>query len=103
MIICWAITALSKLTIRLPDQQERINELVSLFQDHMNIEIQQRACEFLKLSESKWDGERNALYEPIPFKGDEGMTVDMGNRAVLDDEEGEGQLVIDKKTAGGAE
>lgn len=56
----------------------------------MNIEIQQRACEILKLLDPKWDTERQTLFEPIPFKGDEGMTVDIGNRAVLDQEEGAG-------------
>lgn len=30
------------------------------------------------------------IFEPIPFKGDENMTVDATGRAVLDEEEGEG-------------
>jgi hypothetical protein len=57
-IICWALTGLSKLSIRLTDQHAKIISLVEQFQDHMNIEIQQRACEFLKLLEKKWDPER---------------------------------------------
>ena len=55
----------------------------------MNVEIQQRACEFLQLFDSKWDDERVGIFEPIPFKGDENMLVDATNRAVLDDEEGD--------------
>ena len=30
------------------------------------------------------------LFEPMPFKGDENMTVDVKGRAILDEEEGEG-------------
>lgn len=65
----------------------------------MNIEIQQRSCETLKLLDDKWTTERQNLYEPIPFKGDEGTTVDMGSRAVLDADEGEAQLTINKSSA----
>jgi hypothetical protein len=50
----------------------------------MNVEIQQRACEFLKLFDSKWDEDRVGIFEPIPFKGDENMLVDSTNRAVMD-------------------
>ena len=60
----------------------------------MNIEIQQRACEFLKLFDSKWDEDRLGIFEPIPFKGDENMLVDATGRAVMDQEEGEDQLLV---------
>jgi hypothetical protein len=42
----------------------------------MNVEIQQRACEFLKLFDTNWDAERVGIFEPIPFKGDDNMLVD---------------------------
>lgn len=60
----------------------------------MNVEIQQRACEFLQLFDSKWDEERVGIFEPIPFKGDENMTVDATGRAILDEEEGDSQLFV---------
>ena len=41
----------------------------------MNIEIQQRACEFLIILQDQWDSERNGIFEPMPFKGDENMLV----------------------------
>jgi len=55
----------------------------------MNVEIQQRACEFIQILEPKWDSERRAIFEPMPFKGDENMLVDAKDRAALDDDEGE--------------
>jgi hypothetical protein len=60
----------------------------------MNVEIQQRACEFLQLFDRQWDEERVGIFEPIPFKGDENMLVDATNRAVLDEEEDSNQLFI---------
>lgn len=56
----------------------------------MNVEIQQRACEFLQLFDKTWDDERVGIFEPIPFKGDENMLVDATNRPIFDEEEGEG-------------
>ena len=59
IIIMWSLTALSKLSIRIGGMNasneannsakimERIRKCLIGFQDHINIEIQQRACEFL--------------------------------------------------------
>ncbi len=69
-IICWVLTALSKLTIRLKSIQERSRQLIKKFTDHMNVEIQQRACEYLQLLDKKWDDERHGIFEPIPIKSD---------------------------------
>ena len=68
--------------------------MVEQYTDHLNVEIQQRACEFVHLYEKDWDSERMGLFEPMPFKGDENMTVDVKGRAILDEEEGEGQLFL---------
>jgi hypothetical protein len=38
-IICWVLTALSKLTIRLRNIQKRVQILIEKFNDHMNVEI----------------------------------------------------------------
>lgn len=46
-VICWTLTALSKLTIRLKHIQPKVREIIEHYTDHMNVEIQQRACEFL--------------------------------------------------------
>lgn len=48
-IICWTLTALSKLTVRLRSIQKRVQELIDGYTDHMNVEIQQRACEFKQI------------------------------------------------------
>lgn len=89
VIISWALTALSKLTIRLSSVQPRVKEILKSYSDHANVEIQQRACEYLKILDDQWNQERTGIFEPIPFKGDENMLVDQKNRAVADDEDGE--------------
>ena len=38
-IICWALTALSKLTIRLRNVQPKVQEIIEQYNDHMNVEI----------------------------------------------------------------
>lgn len=48
----------------------------------------------MQILEAKWDEERNGIFEPMPFKGDENMLVDAKDRAALDEEEGENQLLI---------
>jgi hypothetical protein len=40
VIISWALTALSKLTIRLPGIAAKVKELVDGYSDHANVEIQ---------------------------------------------------------------
>ena len=54
-IICWVLTALSKLTIRLKTANLQVKKLIECYTDHMNIEIQQRACEYLQLFDHRWD------------------------------------------------
>lgn len=76
VIISWTLTALSKLTIRLKGANKRVKDIIETYNDHANIEIQQRACEYLQIFEKQWDDERNGIFEPIPFKGDEGMLID---------------------------
>lgn len=78
-IICWVLTALSKLNIRLKTIAPKARDLIKQFADHMNVEIQQRACEYLQLFDKKWDEERLGIFEPIPIKGD------LENRAALFD------------------
>ncbi len=39
-IICWALTALSKLTIRLTNSLEKVKEIVNAYTDHAHVEIQ---------------------------------------------------------------
>lgn len=38
-VISWALTALSKLAVKLPQVKEKINELVDGYTDHGNVEI----------------------------------------------------------------
>jgi AP-1 complex subunit gamma-1 len=39
-IICWALTALSKLTIRMRGVQSKVQEIIKQYSTHMNVEIQ---------------------------------------------------------------
>ena len=68
--------------------------MLKTFSNHLNIEIQQRACEFMQILEPKWDSERKEIFDPMPFKGDENMLVDAKDRMALDQDEGENQLLI---------
>jgi hypothetical protein len=59
IIIMWTLTAISKLSIRIGQQNtlndidsnkainEKIKDNLNKFANHMNVEIQQRACEFI--------------------------------------------------------
>jgi len=38
-VIMWALTALSKLSVRLPGVQAKVKELVEGYSDHANVEI----------------------------------------------------------------
>ena len=87
VIISWALTALSKLTIRMPGCIEKVREIVQAYTDHANVEIQQRACEYLQILDSAWDSERQNIFEPILFQGTENMLVDnVASRAAGQDE-----------------
>ncbi len=94
-IICWVLTALAKMTIRLKDINVRVKEIIDQYTDHMNVEIQQRACEFLQIFDQQWDDADKAdkIFDPIPFKGDENMLVDATGRAIMDPDEPEDLLV----------
>ena len=88
VIISWALTALSKLTIRMPNCIEKVREIVQAYTDHANVEIQQRACEYMQILTSEWDSERQGIFEPILFQGTENMLVDnVASRAAGQDEE----------------
>ena len=64
-----------------------------------NIEIQQRACEFLQLFESNWDNYRAGIFESMPFQGNENMLIDASERALKEEGEGDDEDLkkIDKK------
>lgn len=101
VIVQYSLIALSKLTVRFESMRTTIQELIESCVDNNNIEIQQRACEFLKLFDDNWDEHRIGIFEPMPFQGDENMLVDATERAVKEegegDEEGDDLTHINKK------
>jgi len=74
-----------------------VKDIIETYKDHANVEIQQRACEYIKIFEDQWDEERKGIFDAIPFKGDEGMLVDSKSRAVHDDEDLSSPSPITKK------
>lgn len=94
-IISWALTALSKLSVRLTGMHEKVKELIEGYSDHANVEIQQRAFEYGQIFEASWQNERNQLFEAIPFKGDEGMLVSQSDRVATNADDD--KLVINSK------
>lgn len=90
IIVMWSLTALSKLSIRLGNDslRPRIIENLKKFQGNANVEIQQRSLEFAQLLDANWDSERQTIFEPMPFKGDENMLVaDAANRAAMGEDD----------------
>ena len=70
----------------------KVREIVQAYTDHANVEIQQRACEYIQILTNEWDDERGGIFEPILFQGTENMLVDnAASRAIggNDDEEEE--------------
>jgi AP-1 complex subunit gamma-1 len=106
IVIMWTLTSISKLSIRigqanpvdprnaLSEISKQINANLKKFETHMNIEIQQRACEFQHVLGSGFDAERATIFEPMPFKGDENMLVDAKNRKTLDDDDNGDNLLM---------
>ena len=80
----YLLTALIKLTVRLPGSKGRLIDLISSETTAMSVEIQQRACEYLKLLDAYWDRVRIGLLEPIPS-----LRLEKGEgQPVADEEEG---------------
>ena len=99
IIMQYSLVALSKLTVRFKSMKPELKELIETWTQSSNIEIQQRACEFLQLFESNWDNYRAGIFEPMPFQGNENMLVDASERALKEEGEGDDEDLkkIDKK------
>ena len=68
----YILTALIKLTIRIPNSLPRIRDMIINQSNNISVEIQQRACEYLCILDSKWDRYRKGVLEVMPaFKRDE--------------------------------
>ena len=63
----YVLTCLAKLTVRAPDYREHFKKLLSSQSSALNIEIQQRACEYLQLLQDNWDPVRAPLLERMPI------------------------------------
>jgi len=80
----YILTALIKLTVRMPGMRARLLDLINGETTAMSVEIQQRACEYLKLMDVHWDRVRVGLLEPIPA-----LRLEKGEgQPMVDDEEG---------------
>ena len=62
----YTLTALVKLSVRLPETSEAIKKLLEKEKASINVELQQRSCEYLQLLESNWSQVRKPLLENIP-------------------------------------
>lgn len=62
--------ALVKLVTRCPGEFERIRKTLRKFETSLNVDLQQRSCEFLELLETEWDGSRAGILDrmPVPEK-----------------------------------
>lgn len=63
----YALTALIKLSVKMPQAIQQIKKLLGFQVNALNIELQQRACEYLQMLESSWDNIRGPLLEKMPI------------------------------------
>jgi len=63
-------SALVKLVTRCPGEFDRIRKLLHRFECNLNVDLQQRACEYLELLETEWDSSRAGILDrmPVPEK-----------------------------------
>ena len=62
----YAVTSLIKLYVKYGSQKSQIMNLIDTQTTSSSLEVQQRACEYLKLIESDWDANRHQILEPVP-------------------------------------
>ena len=75
----YSLTALIKLTIRLPASLPRLRDSITSQSNSISVEIQQRACEYLSILEANWDRYRKGVLEAMPaLKRDEESAVEIG-------------------------
>jgi len=58
--------ALIKLVTRCPSEVDRIRKTLRRFECSLNVDLQQRACEFLELLERDWDASRAGILDRMP-------------------------------------
>ncbi|CAG9325469.1 unnamed protein product [Blepharisma stoltei] len=63
----YALTALIKLSVRIPQAVQSIRRLIEQQISALNVELQQRACEYIQLLGSNWDSIRGPLLEKMPI------------------------------------
>ncbi|DBA70499.1 TPA: hypothetical protein ACH3X2_011900 [Trebouxia sp. C0005] len=78
----YALTALMKLSTRLPDHSEYIQGIVEQYRGSSILEVQARSCEYSHMF--KLDGMRAALLEHIPPLDESTYTRNLGNSQVID-------------------
>jgi len=74
--------ALIKLVTRCPNEIERIRKMLRKFECSLNLDLQQRSCEFLELLEAEWDSSRAGILDRMPVP--EGEIASAESRAVGD-------------------
>lgn len=68
----YVLTCVVKLSVRVPEYREQFRKLLNIQSSALNIELQQRSCEYLSLLESSWDQIRGPLLERMPVFGKNG-------------------------------
>jgi AP-1 complex subunit gamma-1 len=63
----YVLTSAVKLSVKAPESRESFKRLLSLQAASLNLELQQRACEYLALLDSSWDHIRGPLFERMPL------------------------------------
>lgn len=60
-------SALVKLVTRCPAEFERIHKMLRLFECSLDVDLQQRACEFLEIMGEDWEATRSGILDRMPI------------------------------------
>lgn len=63
----YVLTSIVKLSVRVPEFLNEFKRILTAKTASLNVEIQQRACEYLALLDSSWDHLRAPLFERMPI------------------------------------
>ncbi|CAD7973073.1 unnamed protein product [Amoebophrya sp. A120] len=94
-VLEYCVTALIKLTPRMPNEAAKIREMLKRYETHISPELQQRACEYQELLLPVWNGDRAEVLNRIPAM-ERIIKKEVGDTAI--EEVGSGGNAQGKKT-----
>ncbi|CAD7973183.1 unnamed protein product [Amoebophrya sp. A25] len=76
------VTALIKLCPKIPNESNRIKEMLKRYETHISPELQQRCCEYMEILLPVWNSTRADILQRIPPMEKTGGKKDVGDTAI---------------------